>query len=100
VSHFPEYIPTSRLRLSDVPPDSAPLAELDRFALTFDPTEEDPYKLDEDELFELSESSSLTRIRAHLFFEQRRWNHRARMPDDKTLAAIRKAIALIRARLT
>ena len=97
---FPEIIPTKSLRLSDVPNESAPISIIGRFALTFHPSEDDPYKLNWRDLPALSADSGLVRLRAHLFLEQRRWNHMSREPDTSTMLAIRRTVALIRAMLS
>jgi hypothetical protein len=97
---FPAYIPTKSLKLSDVPNESEPWPIIGRFALTFDRSEDDPYKLNFRDLAALSADSGLVRLRAHLFLEQRRWNHMSREPDASTMLAIRRTVALIRAKLS
>ncbi|RTM11570.1 MAG: hypothetical protein EKK33_21335 [Bradyrhizobiaceae bacterium] len=97
---FPAIIPTKSLKLSDVPNESEPWRPVIlRFALTFDPSEDNPYKLDGD-LESLSTESGLVQLRAHLFLEQRAWNHMSRDPDASTMLAIRRVVALIRAILS
>ena len=96
---FPPTIPTTKLRLTDVPPANADYTTIGRFALTFDPQEDDPYKLGRYELSELTNDTSLTRLRSRLFLEQRSWNHIGNYPDEITMAEIRKVIELIRAKL-
>lgn len=97
---FPSYIPTMNLKLSDVPAESADLEIIDRFALTFDPQEKDPYTLEDHDLAKLSIDSSLIDLRSHLFFEQRRWNHYGREPDPAAVSAIKRIVRLIRAKLS
>jgi hypothetical protein len=98
---FPETIPTKSLKLSDVPDESEPWRPvIMRFALTLHPSEDDPYKLNWRDLPALSADSGLVRLRAHLFLEQRRWNHMSREPDTSTMLAIRRTVALIRAMLS
>jgi hypothetical protein len=97
---FPEIIPTKSLKLSDVPNESAPMSIIGRFALTFHPSEDDPYKLNWRDLPALSADSGLVRLRAHLFLEQRRWNHMVSEPDANDILAIRRIVALIRAMLS
>lgn len=99
-SLFPEFIPSRCLKLSDVPNESAPWSDIDRFMLTFDPSEDNPYKVDRRKLATLSAESGLVRLRAHLFMEQRAWNHVGRKPDASTVLAIRRVVALIRAILS
>ena len=97
---FPSHIPTKSLKLSDVPNESAPWPTIGSFALTFDPAENDPYHLKENDLTVLSTGNSLVQLRSHLFLEQRRWNHFRREPDAIAMSAIRRVITLIRARLS
>ena|ERR1700761_496553 len=93
---FPAIIPTESLKLSDVPNESAPWSAINRFALTFDPSEDDPYKLNFRDLPTLSADSGLVRLRAHLFLEQRRWNHYVSKPSADDILAILRIVALIR----
>jgi len=97
---FPPRIPTENLILSDVPDESAPWSVIGNFAITFDPSEYDPYHISEQDLAKLSASSSLVRLRSHLFLEQRRWNHFGREPDAVALLAIRRIVGLIRLKLS
>jgi hypothetical protein len=97
---FPVRIPTKSLKLSDVPDESAVWPTIGSFALTFDPVEDDPYHLKEQDLAALSVGSSLARLRAHLFLEQRRWNHFGREPDATAISAIRRIVGLIRSKLS
>src|SRR5882757_3398559 len=96
---FPTYIPTIRLMRSDVPDESALWSAIGLFALTFDPNELDPYGLKDHSLEKLSVESSLVELRAHLFFEQRRWNHFGREPDATAMSAIRRILSLVRTKL-
>jgi hypothetical protein len=95
VPTFPECIPTEQLKQSDVPNASAPWSIIGLFALTFDKKELDPYQLKDQDLSKLSIDSSLTELRAHLFFEQRRWNHFGRAPDPAVMSEIRRILLLI-----
>ena len=106
---FPAIIPTQDLKLADVPDLSSPWSGPDKstpwrtisgFALTFDSAERDPYHLEENGLAGLSSDSNLVLLRAHLFFEQRRWNHFGRPPDEKAMGEIRRVLALIRGKLS
>lgn len=100
-SLFPAIIPTKSLKLSDVPKESDPWRPaIIRFAWTFDPAEDDPYQLDYRDLPTLSADSGLVRLRAHLFLQQRRWNHVSHDPDASDILAIQRVIALIRAILS
>ena len=97
---FPAIIPTKILTLSDVPNESEPMSVIKRFALTFDPSEDDPYQLDYRDLPTLSVDSGLVRLRAHLFLEQRRWNHYVSQPNADDILAIRRIVGLIRVALS
>ncbi|MHB1530029.1 MAG: hypothetical protein ACYCXT_11495 [Acidiferrobacteraceae bacterium] len=97
---FPAHIPTKSLKLSDVPNESAPWTTIGGFALTFNPAEDDPYHLKGQDLAALSADSSLVQLRSHLFLEQRRWDHFGREPDVAAMSAIRRVLALIRAKLS
>ena len=96
---FPTLIPTKDLTLEDVPEDSASYTVIERFALTFDPSEDDPYKLGGQPLELLNEDTDLTRLRSRLFLEQRSWNHIGHYPDEERQMQIRRVIRLIRAKL-
>ena len=97
---FPTLIPTNNLTLPDVPEESAPWSIIGSFALTFDLAENDPYHLKDQDLTKLSTGGSLVQLRSHLFLEQRRWNHFGREPDAAAMLAIRRIVALIRAKLS
>ncbi|GKQ52861.1 hypothetical protein [Bradyrhizobium sp. Ce-3] len=84
---FPTIIPTKSFTLSDVPNESDNWHVIGRFALSFHPSEDDPYKLNWRDLPALSADSGVVRLRAHLFLEQRRWNHMGREPDTSTMTA-------------
>ena len=107
-SRFPATIPTTALTLLDVPEGSAswsgddataPWKTISKFALTFDPAEHDPYHLAPSGLSGVTPETSLVLLRAYLFFEQRRWNHFGRPIDEKSLAEVRRLVALIRSKL-
>lgn len=93
---FPARIYTKNLKMSDVPGEHASWKEITTFALTFDPKERDPYHLPDRNLQLLTNATGLIELRAYLFFEQRRWNHFGRMPDDQTMEGIKHLISLIR----
>lgn len=97
---FPTPIRTKSLKLSDVPAESADLSVINRFALTIDPNENIPCGPELEDLTSLSTNNSVLELRARLFKEQRRWNHRCRRPDAATELEIRKLIGLIRAKLS
>jgi hypothetical protein len=97
---FPTPIPTRSLKLSDVPDEASSWSTIGRFALTFDPAEKDPYRLEVQGLATLPADSSLVLLRAYLFLEQRRWNHFGREPDVSTMSAVRRIVTLIREKLS
>lgn len=92
-------IPTKYLSISDVPYAKTNMKKIIDFALTFDPNELEDRGANIGKLDDLSEQSTLSILRAHLFFEQRRWNHYGRYPDQKAESQFRKIIELIRERL-
>jgi hypothetical protein len=97
---FPVKIPTADLQLSDMPDQSASWSTIGRFALSFVPSEYDPYHLANQDLSALSIDCSLAQLRSHLFLEQRRWNHFGREPDPEDMVAIRRVLGLIRDKLS
>lgn len=94
-----KIIPSGRLRVSDVPPPGAQWHRISSFALTYDPHEMGDYGQYAGNLDRASSGSSLSELRAHLYVEQRRWNHFGRDPDDTTMKKIQEIIALIRQKL-
>jgi len=97
---WPQRIPTSELQLGDVPTQDSTLYEIELFALTFDPREENAPKVSVDDLDNVTMQSSLVELRAHLYTQQRRWNHFGRNPDSKTEQQLRAIVDLIRQQLT
>jgi len=97
---FPTRIPTKSLTLSDVPDRLAPWPIIGSFALTFDPAEKNPYRLEEQKLTALSVNSNLVELRAHLFLVQRRWNHFGREPDSAAMSEIQTLVGLMREKLS
>jgi hypothetical protein len=97
---FPLPLASTELRLSDVPEESAPWPQIERFALTFDWRRGyQHYELADQNLSQLSSSSSLEELRGHLFFEQRRWNHFGKKPDAIAMQQIRRMIGIIRSKV-
>jgi len=99
MSKFPARISTKDLKISDVPDVSASLHEINRFALTFDPAERNPYVPAGLGFKGLTADSDLTELRGQLFVEQRRWNHYCRMPDPETESEFRSVVERIRGKL-
>lgn len=84
------------LRLSNIPNPDANLGEISEFALTFD-----GYNVwgSFEKCAEIANSrnhGSLTNLRTCLFFEQRRWHHFGKYPNDDSMAYIRSLIEKIR----
>lgn len=95
----PRPIPSALLSISDVPEESANWDTIVQFAAKFDRSEEDVMSLSDGDLPFLTTNSPLSLLRAHLFLEWRRWNHRGRPPDAGALLEIRRVIHLIRGKL-
>ena len=84
------------LRLSNIPNPDANWGEISEFALTFD-----GYNVwgSFDKCAEIANSrnhESLTNLRTCLFFEQRRWHHFGKYPNDESMVYIRNLIEKIR----
>jgi hypothetical protein len=99
MTSFPPHIATSDLRLSDVPETSTDWHVIGRFALTFNPTECDPYSIKDQSFDAITPDTDLVHLRSRLFLEQRRWNHFGRDPDTVAIEGVRKIISLIKNKL-
>jgi hypothetical protein len=96
----PPIIHTNDLTLRHVPLPNAAWKALAAFALTFDPIELTGQHGDKAaDLSNADEGSSLVELRAHLYVEQRRWNHFGREPDSVTMSKLRSIVVLVRSRL-
>lgn len=95
----PPIIHTNDLTLRHVPLPNAAWKALAAFALTFDPTEISQHGDKAADLSTVGEGSSLVELRAHLYVEQRRWNHFGREPDSVTMSKLRSIVVLVRSRL-
>jgi hypothetical protein len=95
------YIPSDKLTLRAIPRSKANWSELSRFALTFDPTIVDirGYGTKAGDLSNATKDSSINQLRAHLYVEQRRWNHYCREPDMQTLMKLRQILDWIREKI-
>jgi hypothetical protein len=96
---LPKTIPTASLRLEDVPALDSKWKTLAAFALSFDPRETADYGEKLADLGNASSDSSLAELRAHLFVEQRRWNHFGEEPDEISIKRLREVVGLIRQKL-
>jgi hypothetical protein len=95
MSEFRE-ITNQKLRLEDIPGDSSGVAVLEEFALTFNGYDEFPDSENSESCAEIANSrdhESLSRVRACLFYEQRRSRHSDIGWDD---SYVRELLALIR----
>jgi hypothetical protein len=95
----PKIIPTASLKLDAVPASEVKWQKLAAFALTFDPHEMGEYRQKSADLSNASMNSSITELRAHLYVEQRRWNHLCREPDENIMKKLSEIIGLIRQKL-
>ena len=95
----PRIIPTANLRLEDVPASDANWQKFAAFALTFDVREMGDYAQKSADLNHALANSSLAELRAHLYVEQRRWNHIGNEPDGDTMRKLREIVGLVRHKL-
>jgi hypothetical protein len=96
---MPETISTNELVLDYVPFAKSSWKNISAFALTFNPKEMGEYGIKAGDLSNCSASSSIMELRAHLYVEQRRWNHFGREPDQATMLRLRNIVAWIRKKL-
>lgn len=96
---FPKTISTEKLELKDLPTREARWKNMAAFALTFDPGEIGEYGQEGADLNNASSKSTLSELRAHLYIEQRRWNHFGQEPDESTMKKLRNIIGIIRQKL-
>lgn len=87
------------LTLADIPASDASWDEINEFALTFDGYRACGSFTRCAEVAEAPDETSLSELRASLFFEQRRWRHFGHGPDDEALERLRYLIGLIRERV-
>ena len=98
--HFSsKTIATENLKLEHVPEEDDDWGEIEGFALSFNPEEKvnmtNPKK-SVSQILEDNTDIPLVELRFLLFFEQRRWNHIGRVPDDEAVQGIRELIVRIR----
>src|SRR5438270_14076943 len=100
MEHLPLPIASNQLKLSDIPEESAHWPQIVRFALTFDWRRGyQHYQVEDQDLSQLSSSSSLEELRGRLFFEQRRWKDSGKKPDAPAMKQIRRMIGIIRSKV-
>jgi hypothetical protein len=92
----PNIITSLELKASDLPPPNTSWQKLSQFALTFDPREIGTYAEKSADLGNAAESRAISELRAHLFVEQRRWNHFGRQPDLKTFELLKQVLEWLR----
>ena len=95
----PRTIPTASIRLEDLPTVNSKWETISAFALTFDLLEAAHYGEKLADLGNASSNSSLAELRAHLYVEQRRWNHLCVNPDEVSMKRLREVVGLIRQKL-
>jgi hypothetical protein len=91
-------IPSDMLKVADIPRSKATWTEIASFALTFDTTivEIRGYGTQAGDLSNATKDLSINQLRAHLYVEQRRWNHYCREPDMHTIMKLRQILDWIR----
>ena len=94
-------ISSDQLKIEDIPRSRADWSEFSAFALRFDPKVlgRIGYGKQVADLNNATKDSSINELRAHLFIEQRRWNHFGRDPDYRTTMRLREILDLIREKL-
>jgi hypothetical protein len=94
-----KIIHSNNISLADVPDPKDNMKRIFDFALTFDPKELKDQGANLGKLDDVNQDSTLSELRAHLYFEQRRWNHYGRLPDSKAETQFRRILRLIREKL-
>jgi hypothetical protein len=94
-----KQIPNTHLDIDRIPSASARWESISRFALTFDGyaafnTAEKPGGCGD--LANSRQASTLSELRASLFFEQRRWRHFGESPEGLDLIYVRSLLWRIR----
>jgi len=104
-----EQISNKELKLEHLPAREAEWDNIALFALSFDAYKqygsfEDYARVANDRLkafgIDKSLSKTLTDLRACLFFEQRRWHHFGRDPDEETMEYIHALLEAIREKIS
>ena len=95
------HIRSDQLKIEDIPRSRADWSEFSAFALRFDPTVLGRIGHGKQvvDLNNATSDSSINQLRAHLYVEQRRWNHFCREPDYRTMMRLREILDLIREKL-
>lgn len=95
------HIRSDQLKVEDIPRSRADWLEFSIFALRFDPKVlgRIGYGKQVTDLNNATSDSSINELRAHLYVEQRRWNHFGRDPDYRTTMKLREILDLIREKL-
>ncbi len=92
-----DEIPNDQLRLADIPADDADLDDLIRFAHTFNGYDAFGGFHACADIANAGDHSSLSHLRACLFFEARRWRHFGDDPSPESLAYWHELVGKIRA---
>ena len=83
------------LTLLDIPPVESDWPTIEQFALTFNGYEVHGSFKKCAEIANSHRHDSLTNLRTCLFFEQRRWRHLGREPDEESMKYIRSVLEKI-----
>jgi hypothetical protein len=94
-----KVIPNDQLTPGDVPQKDADWSTISRFALTYNGYTEAGSFEKCGEIANEHRNSTLDELRTCLFFEQRRWRHFGRLPDDESMKYIRGVVEQIRTKL-
>ncbi len=95
----PAIIRSTDLKKTDLPPVNANWAQISSFALTYDPREMGSYGIKAGTLSNASPASSIIELRAHLYVEQRRWNHFVSPISDEVILNLRSLLEWMRGKL-
>ena len=95
-----EIISTTNLSIEDLPEANARWSKIVKFALTFDPEEMGEYGLHAGDISRIHKDLSIRKLRAHLYCEQRRWNHFNEEPDSVALRQLWQLMEWIRTKLS
>lgn len=85
---------------NQIPRMPASWKKIGAFAMTFNPMEESNNGQQAASLDNVSESWSVSKLRYHLYVEQRRWNHFGRGPDPQTMKKIYYTLDLLRGKVS
>jgi hypothetical protein len=96
---IPEYISNDDLTPEMVPAERAPWHEIVLFSLTFNVYQKAGSFNACTEVRDTRDCTTLTEMRAFLYYEQRRWIGLGKNPDEKGMDFIRELLARIREKI-